>query len=212
MIQKTGKKQTSADSKERILKNAAMLFAKKGYGCSGLRELAALANVNPAMINYFFGSKKELLKEIIAAFFSGYLEVARRELKGNEKVSVKLDRFIHGAVKYFSSNPEYLLVTITELPHDDPDIIEYKASFGRQMAAIVDEQLNTGSSDIKVDIPPSAVFCSMLTSMMASRFLFSPVMERVQPITGEISREGYADIVSRIFINGVSDKTGEEWV
>ncbi len=209
MVQEIRKKPAGADSKKRILKSAAMLFAKKGYGNSGLRELAASADVNLAMINYFFGSKKSLLKEIIATFFSGYLEVAQKELKGDENISVKLDRFIHGAISYFSQNPEYLLVTITELPHDDPDIIEYKASFGKQMAAVVEEHLNTSQSDIKGDIPPSAVFCSMLTSMMASRFLFSPVMERVQPMTGEISMEGYADIVSKIFINGVLNKTGE---
>jgi AcrR family transcriptional regulator len=207
MMARKNKKQTSPDSRERILQAAVMLFARQGYGNTGLRELAGAADVNLAMINYFFGSKKALLKEILDIFFSGYLEVARRELAGDEARSVKLNRFIHGAVAYFSAHRDYLLVTITELPHDDPEITGHKAGWGRQLVETVEKYLEFGVPDSgKENTIVPVIFCSMLTSMMASRFLFSPVMAQVQPKELEAtSMEEYADIISKIFLQGVGD-------
>ena len=60
-------------SKERILVSAVKMFARKGYASTGMRELAEDAGVNLAMINYFFGTKKELLKVILETFFRGYI-------------------------------------------------------------------------------------------------------------------------------------------
>ena len=197
------KKQTAPDSRERILQAAVRLFASHGYGNTGLRELAAAADVNLAMINYFFGSKKALLKEILDVFFSGYLDVARKEMAGRDAVSVKLDRFIHSAVNYFAANRDYLLVTVAELPHDDPEITEHKADWGRQMVETVGKHLQPEKNGAEKQKIPPVIFCSMLTSMMASKFLFMPVLEQVQPAQmGEISMEDYADIVSTIFLQG----------
>lgn len=203
---KNKKKQTTADSRGRILRAAVTLFARQGYGNTGLRELAAAADVNLAMINYFFGSKKALLKEILDTFFFGYLDIAKTAMAGDDTLPVKLDRFIHRAIDYFSTNREYLLVTIAELPHDDPEITEHKAEWGRQMVETVGQHFQSGPDAAggagPQEIPP-VIFCSMLTSIMASKFLFMPVMTQVQPLQmEEISVEEYADIVSRIFLQG----------
>ncbi|HEB49574.1 MAG TPA: TetR/AcrR family transcriptional regulator, partial [Desulfobulbus sp.] len=112
MSKKVNGKEKGRLSRQRILKEAERLFARQGYSGTGLRELAAAAGVNLAMINYFFGSKKQLLKEILDGFLAGYLEVARQELQGDEEVRVRLDRFVRRAVAYFASHRDALLVTI----------------------------------------------------------------------------------------------------
>ncbi|WP_457575496.1 TetR/AcrR family transcriptional regulator [Desulfomarina sp.] len=199
----SGKKtmETVVDSRQRILEAAVVLFARKGFGSTGLRQLAEKAQVNLAMINYFFGSKKALLKEILDIFFCGYLDIARRELAEPGSRKEKLDRFIHGAVNYFNNHRDYLLVTITELPHDDPEIIEHKANWGRQMVEIVEEHLGKEIKIHKDSSTPTAVFCTMLTSTMASRFLFGPVIDRIQSEKNRtLSINDYADTVSRLFL------------
>jgi len=196
---------TEPDSKQRILMAAVRLFARQGYGNTGLRELAKAADVNLAMINYFFGSKKTLLKEILNTFFSGYIEVARRKLAGADPPEVKLKRFIHDAVIYFSNHSDYLLVTIAELPHDDPEITEHKAAWGRKMVETVSTLMGKpiGNSHADEGIAP-VIFCSTLTSLMASRFLFTPVMEQVQPEKLQtVSIEEYAEIISKIVLQGM---------
>ena len=204
MNNKVKKKQTTAESKERIVKVAVALFARQGYAGTGLRELAAAADVNLAMINYFFGSKKKLLQEILDIFFKGYLAIARSELTADDDLQRKIGRFIGSAIAFFETHRDYLIVSITELPHDDPEIIEYKAAWGKQMIEIIDREIcrplssETGSPVSPVVIGP------MLTSMMASSFLFAPLMERVRPgDSGRVEGKDYQEIISRVFLWGI---------
>jgi len=53
--------------KDRILDVAEILFAEKGYEGTSVRDIAQQADVNIAMISYYFGSKEKLLSALIAA-------------------------------------------------------------------------------------------------------------------------------------------------
>jgi len=53
------------DTKQRILDTAERLFAERGFDATSLRHIIAEADVNLAAIHYHFGSKQELLDEII---------------------------------------------------------------------------------------------------------------------------------------------------
>lgn len=198
-----GKKQ-QIPSQQRILASAKRLFAKKGFASTGVRELADDADVNLAMVNYFFGSKKELLKEIIAGFFSGYLEILRKELPGDGSLDEKIRRLIHRAIAYIEENQDSMLITLTELPHDDPDITEYKAEWAEQAMLIINREIceplgrQTGH-----DISPAAVG-PLLISMMCSRFLFIPVIEKVKPpFYQEQYLDRYAEIIEKMFLHGI---------
>jgi len=54
-----------SDTKERILDVAERLFAEQGFANTSLRHIIAEAGVNLAAIHYHFGSKEELLDELI---------------------------------------------------------------------------------------------------------------------------------------------------
>lgn len=58
------------DKREHILLIAEELFAEKGFDGTSVRDIAQLASVNLAMISYYFGSKENLLKELIEDRFS----------------------------------------------------------------------------------------------------------------------------------------------
>lgn len=51
--------------KERILAAAGAVFAKVGYDAGSVREISRRARVNVAAINYYFGSKAELYREVL---------------------------------------------------------------------------------------------------------------------------------------------------
>src|SRR5580658_4365705 len=53
------------DTKGKILDTAERLFAEQGYGAVSLRQIIADAEVNLAAIHYHFGSKQELLDQVI---------------------------------------------------------------------------------------------------------------------------------------------------
>jgi AcrR family transcriptional regulator len=53
------------DTKRKLLDTAERMFAEQGYGAVSLRQIIAEAGVNLAAIHYHFGSKQELLDEVI---------------------------------------------------------------------------------------------------------------------------------------------------
>ena len=53
------------ETREQIVRAAEVLFAQDGYAGTSLRHITEAANVNIAAVNYHFGSKENLLIEIL---------------------------------------------------------------------------------------------------------------------------------------------------
>jgi AcrR family transcriptional regulator len=54
------------DTKQKILDSAERLFAQQGYAATSMRQIITGAGVNLAAIHYHFGSKEELMDELVA--------------------------------------------------------------------------------------------------------------------------------------------------
>src|SRR5690606_21016003 len=52
-------------TKDRILSAAEELFAQHGFAGTSLRQVTSLAAVNIAAVNYHFGSKENLINEVV---------------------------------------------------------------------------------------------------------------------------------------------------
>ncbi|WP_312516746.1 TetR family transcriptional regulator [Anaerospora sp.] len=57
------------DKRERLIVAATRLFAQKGYAAVSIRLLAQTANVNSALVSYYFGGKEGLYKEVLQSQF-----------------------------------------------------------------------------------------------------------------------------------------------
>ena len=57
-------RESQADTRERILRAAEGLFVERGFAHTSLRMITASAEVNLAAVNYHFGSKEELIREV----------------------------------------------------------------------------------------------------------------------------------------------------
>ena len=55
----------SADIRGAILDAAEVLFARQGYAATSVREIASAVEVTPAMVHYYFGSKRALLRRVL---------------------------------------------------------------------------------------------------------------------------------------------------
>ncbi|QYE36203.1 TetR/AcrR family transcriptional regulator [Polymorphobacter sp. PAMC 29334] len=53
-----------AETRQRVLEAANLLFSTKGYACTGTADIARAADVSEGSIFYHFGSKKNLLVDI----------------------------------------------------------------------------------------------------------------------------------------------------
>jgi len=61
-------------TRKRILKAAERLFADRGYEETSIRAIVAKARVNQAAINYHFGGKDGLYREVLRTAFRALTE------------------------------------------------------------------------------------------------------------------------------------------
>jgi len=96
------------DKREGIIITAMDLFGQKGFEGTSVREIAAGADVNLAMINYYFGSKEKLFESVVeykAAYLKGVLEelVNNTLLLQIEKIDIVIDSYIERMFR----NPQF---------------------------------------------------------------------------------------------------------
>ncbi len=75
----SGSSVTDHTTRERILRHAARLFAERGFKDLTVREICRVAQVNLAAVNYHFGSKLGLYKEVIG-WLADHMETAKGDL------------------------------------------------------------------------------------------------------------------------------------
>jgi len=118
--------QNKAPSKEKIMKAAAELFSEKGYNKVTIREISKAADVNPAMIYYYFSSKDELLYSLYEYYtqqqhkYNPDLDellrlteklppqdvLAKSVYHFDEEIRDMLDRILVTAAREVNTNPE----------------------------------------------------------------------------------------------------------
>jgi AcrR family transcriptional regulator len=113
------------DKKTHIMEAAIELFAEKGFEGTSIRDLATKADVNVAMINYYFGSKEKLFESMVkqkAAYTKDILE----EIVNNEHLSEieKIDRIIDSYVSRLFSNRKFHRVIHQEIMLNEREALQ----------------------------------------------------------------------------------------
>jgi AcrR family transcriptional regulator len=104
------------DTKQRILDTAERLIGEQGYSGTSLRHIIAEAGVNLAAVHYHFGSKEELLDELIV----------RKAGPVNEERLARLDRLeagSDGTPPAVESVLEAFLMPMAEAADRDPQFV-----------------------------------------------------------------------------------------
>lgn len=87
------------DKQVQIMETAEVLFAEKGFNGTSVRDIAEKANVNLAMISYYFGSKDKLLEALFGyrgELYKIKLEsmLENKELTSLDKMNTLIDHYI----------------------------------------------------------------------------------------------------------------------
>lgn len=90
--------QMRAESREKIITTARQLFAERGYNGCNVSDIARQAGMSQGNIYWYFSSKEELLKAILADAFEALgmmlSEVAAHPGTGTDRLNYLIERYV----------------------------------------------------------------------------------------------------------------------
>ncbi|MEO6831013.1 MAG: TetR family transcriptional regulator [Chitinophagaceae bacterium] len=105
-----------------IIKAAETLFAQHGYEGTSVRDIARDANVNVAMISYYFKSKEGLLEAVMSARIAvGRIEIEHLLKDKTIDSLTKVERVVDGLVERMMKNKSFHRITMRAQLNEEHD-------------------------------------------------------------------------------------------
>lgn len=191
------------DPKERILNEAAILIARKGFSAVGVREIAAKADVNIAMISYYYGGKIGILKAIIEFYFAELQQIVKEiavlKLSAEDNARALIKRI----VQLIRKNQDICRVAIFELPFEIPEIEDFKVQMLSQHIQLVKNIFQTAYPHSK-ESKQHIVIGPALLSLIFSNFFMGDIIHKLYDIDmNDEFYEFYSESIATIFLYGV---------
>lgn len=101
-------------ARARILEAAESLFAARGFAGAAVRDIAAAAQVNPAMIHYYFDNKESLYRAILESA-AAKVRSLLIETAVSDNTRERLTRFVDSYAAYILSHPNLARILFREM-------------------------------------------------------------------------------------------------
>jgi AcrR family transcriptional regulator len=167
------------ETRDRILEEGARLFAEKGFTPTTVRDIATAADVNLAMIHYYFGNKEGLYRAIFEeniAAVKRILADAMSEGTGRER----LERFVRAYAHFICTHPHFARIIQQEILSAGKLVQEvFRPQVTRNylmFRGIVEEGVRGGEfREVDVEMTPISVI-GMMAFFMIARPVISGVL------------------------------------
>jgi AcrR family transcriptional regulator len=186
------------DKQLKIMESAENLFAEKGFNGTSVREIADKANINLAMVSYYFGSKEKLLEAIFnyrGESIKLKLEsiIQQPGLSSLEKVNMLVDHYIEKIINRQSFHR--ILAREQVLNNTGPIadlILEMKKRNLEIISRLIQEGQEKGEFIEQVDVP------MMMTMMVgtASHLITSKQYYKELSNLQSLNEEEYLQYIS----------------
>ncbi|WP_456277986.1 forespore capture DNA-binding protein RefZ [Bacillus sp. AK128] len=123
--------QSKSSSKEKVIQASISLFNTKGFSGTSIRDIAEKANVNIAIVSYYFKSKKGLSEYLLSMYLDQYIHVIEEVLVANESLTAKekLQRLTRALLLYQAENQHLARFVYREMTLDNVLIREVMATY-----------------------------------------------------------------------------------
>jgi TetR/AcrR family transcriptional regulator len=203
-----GRPPAAADQtvRQQLLDAARGLFAKQGYDAVSIRAVAEAAQVNPAMIHYYFGSKQGLYEAMLTDTFTPLIERLASVL-GSADDDGALRNFFRLYMHTLGANPWMPPLILREVVAEGGRlrgwfIQQFASRGGGMLTRLIEREQAAGR--IRADADPTLTALSMV-SLAVFPFVAMPVTREV---FGMRVKTDYLDRLiehtERVFLQGVS--------
>ncbi|MEC5144769.1 TetR/AcrR family transcriptional regulator [Chitinophaga sp. 212800010-3] len=171
------KEKIDASTEERIKAAARIVFTRKGYAATKVRDIAAEADINLSLVNYYFRSKEKLfqlvMSEVVEKLMNGITVVLNNEqLSLPEKLTQVVDQYI----TLLLNNPDFPLFMVNEIFAGSNELFSgnrrnavFQSHLFKQLAELQEEG--------KLKFHPLQLMMNMI-GFVVMPFLARPLLER----------------------------------
>lgn len=191
------------EPKERILESAVKLFAMRGYADVGVREIAENANVNIAMISYYFANKAGIFKEIIYRYFEEMRSILQNAKEGATNPEDVIRLLVNDTVELMKKKTFFCKVAITEMPFNFPEFADFKAEVIRMHIDYIRQILEI--ADLLIyEHKYQSIISPAVISLIFSHFLFGPIIKKIWDVEIDDSfYETYKQTITVLLLDGL---------
>lgn len=190
--------------RKRILEAAISLFAQKGFDGVGVREIAKAADVNIAMISYYYRSKVGILREIINTFHIRYYRVIKDVVEQSQTPEESVRLIVRNIIRFVKKNKEMTMVAFDAPSLDIPEIADLKAEKISELIKTISGLIERFELD-PTDAVQISIIGPSLMAMILAHFRFKTVQKRVFKIKFDKNfYDQYAETISHLFLYGVT--------
>ncbi len=106
------------NTEQRILDAAIKVFCRDGIQGARMQDIADLANINRAMLHYYYRDRESLSHKAIEATTKKMGEKIHRRIEANLSFDEKLDGYIQEQLNVYSENTELIIFALHESMKD----------------------------------------------------------------------------------------------
>jgi AcrR family transcriptional regulator len=187
---------------------ARKLFAGRGFHEVSTRQLARAAEVNPAMIHYYFGDKEGLYRAMLETVFDR-LVGAVREVAATPGEAGPIVEILELYAETLTRDPWIPRLMIREVLSDGaPFREEFIERFAGPAAALVPSVIHNeqAAGRLRSDLDPRLAFLSLM-GMILFPFLAFPVVSRVFDLElNDDFRRRFIAHTAKLFFEGAAPR------
>ena len=146
-----GRRPGNPDTRNEIVTTARRLFAESGYDKTSVRDIAAAAGVDPALIRHYFGSKAELFRSTVGWPIAPADLIARITGGDRGEIGARLTRVFFEAWERPESRAPLLAVLRGAATHEESTTL-VRQFIANQLYPQLAKPLQGPDTELRIDL------------------------------------------------------------
>ena len=175
-------------TEEQILAAAEKVFLSKGLKNSKISDIAELAGVNNALINYYFRTKEKLFDKIfedkVRLLVANFMNVQHKDGSFEDKLKVMIESHFD----FLDNNPKlpaFIYREMSDSPMRIKATIEKIKAYPHSMFVMVDKDLKTEIQKGTIREISTVDLLFTIISLNVMPFLFKPIFQAALNLSEE---------------------------
>jgi len=179
-------KNKDISTEQKIKEAARTIFHKKGFAATRTRDIAEEANINLALLNYYFRSKKKLFDIIMLETISDFAKSMVMTMNNkNTSLEEKIMLITSNYIDFIIKEPNIPIFMLYEMRNNSDEILNKLPFIDLIMNSVFINQFKEAVSLDKISESNPFHYLMNLWSLIIFPFLGKPILKGINNMSNE---------------------------